>query len=123
MIKKDEAVLQVVTLNSPKPKVNGVAKNGKSAHIKLEDVWKIGQIIPTPPADLPEPNLSENALYIGKTRYAKRDAEGNPIESSREKFWRVAYNIAVADLYHGATERESIVTAKEFYAIMASQSF
>lgn len=127
-MKKQQPILQVIT---PSPKVkssehnsssNGIHKN-QTPKLELEEIWKIGQNIPTPPADLPEHQLSENALYIGKTRYAKRDSEGNPIESAREMFWRVAYNIAVADLEFGATEKQVIDLAKEFYGIMASQSF
>lgn len=35
-----------------------------------------GRKIPSVPVDLPEPNLSENAAYIAKTRYAFRNEKG-----------------------------------------------
>lgn len=121
-MKKQQPILQVIT-PAPKVKLNGIHKNGKAPKLELEEIWKIGQNIPLPPADLPGPTLSENAVYIGKTRYAKRDAGGNPIEDSKGMFWRVAYNIAVADLEFGASEGQIIDLAREFYGIMASQSF
>ena len=64
---------------------------------KLAEIHKIGLKVPTPPAKLAEPKLSDNAWYIGKTRYARRDKNGVPVESPKELFWRVAYNIATAE--------------------------
>lgn len=89
---------------------------------------QIGRQIPKPPADLPEPTLSENAAYIAKTRYAMRNEKGEPIESPKEMFWRVAYYIAAADtIYlsrrksHGKKTHQN--TAREFYSLMAAQKF
>ena len=90
---------------------------------KLAEIQKIGHEIPVAPSSLAEPKLSENAWYIGKTRYAKRDLKGNPIESAKELFWRVAYNIATADRLYGASEKEHIATATRFYKIMTTQKF
>src|SRR3989344_8738953 len=120
-MKKQRPILQVITASHQK--IIGDLKKVQVPKLELEEIWKIGQNIPQPPPSLSEPTLSENALYIGKTRYAKRDSEGNPIEDARGMFWRVAYNIAVADLEFGASEKQVIDLAKEFYTIMASQSF
>lgn len=121
----EKATLQVIT-----PFVNGEKKsNGVHIVNNLEkkysqtEVWSIGQNIPPVPADLPEPDLSENALYIGKTRYAKRDEKGNPIETAKEMFWRVAYNIALADLQFDGDAEKMMETARKFYAIMSTQKF
>src|SRR3990172_9368127 len=46
----------------------------------------LGRKIPKAPKDLPEPNLSQNAAYIAKTRYAFRDEKGEPKESPKEFF-------------------------------------
>ena len=62
---------------------------------KLDEIHKIGLNVPPPPAKLAEPKLSDNAWYIGKTRYAKRDSTGTPVETPRELFWRVAYNLSL----------------------------
>lgn len=89
---------------------------------KLEKIYKIGADIPEPPKNLAEPKLSENSWYIGKTRYAKRDPEGNPIESPKQLFWRVAYNIAAAEQLY-ADEKAHIKMAKKFYNLMISRKF
>src|SRR5690606_1466720 len=66
----------------------------------LMKIQALGKKIAAVPSDLPEPSLSDNAWYIGRTRYAMRDEAGEPKESSREMFWRIAYNIATADRYY-----------------------
>src|SRR3989344_3975256 len=94
-----------------------------------------GRKISKAPKDLKEPTLSENAAYIAKTRYSFRNEKGEPIETPRELFWRVAYYIAAADrIYlparlakrtdkasHGAKEHQK--SARQFYELMASQKF
>ena len=90
---------------------------------ELEKIQIIGRTIPKPPEGLPEPKLSDNAWYIGKTRYARRDAAGKPIETAREMFWRVAYNIATAERLYGGNEKKHIATAIKFYKLMTSRKF
>ncbi|MBC7869114.1 adenosylcobalamin-dependent ribonucleoside-diphosphate reductase [Candidatus Saccharibacteria bacterium] len=90
---------------------------------KLAALYKIGREIPAVPATLAEPKLSKNAWYIGSTRYARRDADGNPIETPKEMFWRVAYNIATADRLYGGTDRTHLATATKFYKLMATRKF
>jgi len=90
---------------------------------KIAEIHKIGCEIPAVPASLTEPKLSENAWYIGRTRYAKRDSTGTPIETAKELFWRVAFNIASADRLYGGTEKSHITTAMSFYKLMASRRF
>lgn len=90
---------------------------------KLVEIHKIGCEIPAVPTTLAEPKLSENAWYIGKTRYARRDANGTPIESPKELFWRVAYNIATADRLYGGNDKTHMSTASMFYKLMATRRF
>ncbi len=96
--------------------------------ITRDDVRKIGRKIPLSPKDLFEPTLSDNAVYIAKTRYAFRNEKGEPVETPKEMFWRIAYYIGTADrLYspreEGQDEKTHKKTAKEFYELMASQRF
>lgn len=100
---------------------NGVAP--KNSRYGLADVWVLGQQIPKVPERLAEPRLSETALYIAKTRYARRDKNGEPVESAKEMFWRVAYNIAAADLLYNPNRKRMISSACGFYKIMSSQAF
>lgn len=90
---------------------------------RLAEIHKIGLTIPKPPANLPEPKLSENAWYIGRTRYARRDSTGKPAETPKELFWRVAYNIATAERLYGGDEKTHIATATKFYKLMSTRKF
>lgn len=96
---------------------------GLNEEERLDQIHLIGRDIPPAPASLPEPKLSENSWYIGRTRYARRDSEGNPVETPKNLFWRVAYNIATAELFYGADTKTHIATATKFYKMMASRKF
>ena len=78
-----------------------------------------------PPADLPEPNLSENAVAVLERRYLKKDAAtGMPCETPRQLLWRVATCVAGAEALHRPGEPEHELTiAREFYGMMASRTF
>ena len=41
--------------------------------------------------------LTENAQVVLEKRYLRRGDDGNPIETTEEMFWRVAYNVALAE--------------------------
>jgi len=90
---------------------------------RLIELHKIGCEIPVVAESLPEPKLSENARYISDTRYSRRDAEGNPVETPKDLLWRVAYNIATADRLYGADKKQHLRTATKFYKLMASRRF
>lgn len=92
--------------------------------ISVKELQKLGKAIPATPADLAEPTLSENAAYIAKTRYAMRDEAGIPVETPKDMFWRVAYNIATADRsYNGNSDEKTLHTARKFYDMMAHQQY
>lgn len=88
----------------------------------------LGRKIPAVPGDLIEPTLSENAAYIAKTRYSFRNEKGEPIESPKQMFFRIAYYIAVADTIYlsrrkSYSKKAHQKTALEFYQLMATQKF
>jgi len=94
----------------------------KSYEQNREHARKAGRKIPAVPHDLFEPQISENAAYIAKTRYSFRDEKGEPIETPKQLFWRVAYYIGSADrIYHD--EKAHLKSARDFYEMMASQRF
>ncbi|MEX2028373.1 MAG: adenosylcobalamin-dependent ribonucleoside-diphosphate reductase [Candidatus Curtissbacteria bacterium] len=82
---------------------------------------KVGLAISKTPKDLLQPALSENAAYIAKTRYAFRNDQGEPIESPKDMFWRIAYYIGAAETIYKKNSHEK--TAREFYQMMAAQKF
>src|SRR3989338_2235844 len=93
-----------------------------------ESARRVGRKIPKAPKDLISPALSENAVYIAKTRYAFRNEKGEPKETPRELFWRVAYYIAAADNIYssreaGHSKKTHLETARNFYKLMVSQKF
>ncbi len=76
-----------------------------------------------PPAFLPDPDLSENAVSVLERRYLVKDDELRPVETPRELFWRVARAIAAVDLMYGATTKEALKTAERFYHLLATGLF
>jgi len=76
-----------------------------------------------PPAELPEPTLSENAKTVLARRYLLKGEDGRPAEEPRDMFWRVARVIASVDARYGAKEDEVDRVARRFYEMMASGQF
>src|SRR5256712_5516684 len=71
----------------------------------------------------PDPKLSENALRVLRKRYLKKDDKGRVIETPKELFARVAWNLAEAERNYGATEAQVEETARRFYRMVANLDF
>lgn len=69
-----------------------------------------------------EPEISSNANIVLKKRYLKKDEKGNIIETPKEMFQRVAYNIAQAELLYNQNVNVEEV-ANKFFEIMATFKF
>jgi len=80
-----------------------------------------------PPLDFlagePEPQLTENARRVLEKRYLRKDETGKVIETPKELFWRVAWNLAQADRLYGATEEQVLAAAQTFYRLIARLEF
>src|SRR5512146_2056418 len=79
-------------------------------------------LAPTPPmpGDLPGIDLTENARQVLVRRYVRRGADGKPVETVDEMFWRVAYHVAkVEDKWGG----DIMTAAREFYLLLISKKF
>ncbi|MCY2959845.1 MAG: vitamin B12-dependent ribonucleotide reductase [Planctomycetota bacterium] len=78
-----------------------------------------------PPADLPDPDLTENATTVLAKRYLKKDPNtGKVCETPRELFWRVAAHIAKAEMsFPGGSAVKALAVAREFYGLMAKRQF
>src|SRR5947209_11194822 len=74
-------------------------------------------------ADEPDPKLMDNALRVLQKRYLKKDDKGRVIETPKELFARVAWNLAQAERNYGATEAQVEETARRFFRIIAALEF
>lgn len=92
------------------------------AEIKKEIEKIVGQR-PALPTDLPKGNWTEQALKVLKERYLVKDSDLNPIETPDEVMWRVAWEVASAESRWGATKKEVVKSAREFYELMVSRKF
>lgn len=78
-----------------------------------------------------ETQLTENALTIASKRYLKVDAEGNPIETPSEMFYRISKFIAKAETdisdkkkgFSIPSETEVNEVIEQFYSIQANLEF
>src|SRR5437870_2084976 len=71
----------------------------------------------------PDPKLTDNARRVLEKRYLKKDDKGRVIETPKELFGRVAWNLAQAERIYGADEAQVEETARRFYRIMADLEF
>ena len=86
-----------------------------------QSIKKVDQIQTPPiPSDLPQVDLTPNALQVLIKRYVRRGADGEPAETVEEMFWRVAYHIARVETTWGA---DILALAHEFYLLLSSKSF
>jgi ribonucleoside-diphosphate reductase alpha chain len=78
-----------------------------------------------PPASLPDPEMTPNALAVLERRYLKKDPEtGVVIETPRQIFWRVAAHVAKGEQrFRGGTPEKALAVAAEFYELMATCKF
>ncbi len=75
------------------------------------------------PADLPRPDLTDNARLVLERRYLKKDGSGNPTEKPEVMFWRVARTIADVDRDYGASAAAVDEVARKFYDLMTTGTF
>lgn len=90
--------------------------------IKKEIEKIVGQR-PALPTDLPKGEWNEQALKVLKERYLVKDNDLNPIETPDEVMWRVAWEVASSEVRWGATKKDVMKSAREFYELMVSRKF
>lgn len=83
---------------------------------------KVGER-PEKPGDLPKGDWTEQSLKVLAERYLMKDANLKPIETPEDMVWRVAWEIASAESLWGATKKEVIAHARDFYNLMVSRKF
>jgi len=79
-------------------------------------------LLPTPalPPDAPAVALTDNARQVLLRRYVRHGADGQPVETVEEMFWRVAYHIARVEEAWGG---EVLPIAHEYYDLLSSKAF
>ncbi len=80
------------------------------------------ELLPTPP--IPKSarsvKLTDNARQVFMRRYTRRGADGQPIETADETFWRVAYHVAkVEEKWVGNV----LSTTQTFYDLLIDKKF
>jgi ribonucleoside-diphosphate reductase alpha chain len=91
--------------------------------LDVEKQKEKSNLLPTPP--LPERTrkveLSDNARQVFMRRYVRRGADGQPVESVEETFWRVAYHVAKVEENWG--NFDVLERAQQFYDLLTSKQF
>jgi ribonucleoside-diphosphate reductase alpha chain len=75
------------------------------------------------PADLPEPKITPNAMKVLEKRYLGKDEKGRVQEDPKQMFWRIAENLAQAEMRYGASPQQAETVAREFYTLMSTFKF
>src|SRR5262245_6705105 len=69
---------------------------------------------------LHEVKLTDNARIVLEKRYLRRGPDGKPVENIEQMFWRVAYNVALAEKeWSGDVEQ----VAQSFYDLLTHLNF
>ncbi len=77
--------------------------------------------IPIPPDLRQRPiELTDNARTVLQKRYLRRGEDGKPAEDEHEMFWRVAYNVALAEAKH---DGDVLSHARTFYNMLTNLQF
>ncbi|MBI2012068.1 ribonucleoside reductase class II [Candidatus Daviesbacteria bacterium] len=79
--------------------------------------------MPPLPTNSSQPSFSESSEKILKERYLLKGGNLETVETIAERFWHVAYDVASADFDFGATKKQVLNKALDFYKMMVQQEF
>jgi ribonucleotide reductase alpha subunit len=68
-------------------------------------------------------DISDNSRTVLEKRYLRRGPDGQPIETEQEMFWRVAYNVALAEETLGGDEAQVDFWARRFFDLLTGIRF
>ncbi len=91
--------------------------------LKIETKQEKSNLLPTPllPEGALKVDLSDNSRQVFMRRYVRRGADGQPVETVEETFWRIAYHVAkVEDTWGNAA---IIERAEQFYDLLTTKQF
>jgi len=136
-----EPRLQIVRRGPGRPKkTNGHAKAIRNGNGHKVDPTKVGWeslsykeksalieklVGPRPevPRDIVGPEWSSQAIRVLNERYYMKDLDGKVLEDERGMCWRVAWELARAEVRYGKTRAEIEAEAREFYRMMLNRWF
>lgn len=75
------------------------------------------------PPDLEESKWTEQALKVLHERYLMKNDLGEVVETPSQMCWRVAWDIASAEIKYGRRYEEVLEVAKEFYEMLSKHHF
>ena len=79
--------------------------------------------MPEVPADITGEPWSEQAIRVLNERYFLKDKDGKVVETVEEMCWRVAWELARAEVKFGKSRKEIEIEAREFYKLMLNRWF
>jgi len=121
--------------DSGNSKVFNRIRRGKEKEISLdnlnfpsfEDVMeKIASKLdrkPSKPNNLPNGKWTEQSQRVLAERYLQKDENGKTVETPEGMCWRVAWDIASAEVLFGRTKKGVRKIASEFYKLLVSHEF
>ncbi len=86
-------------------------------------VGKLSGPTPALPGDLPKYDWTPQALRVLAERYFLKDEDGNILEDTAQMCWRVAWELARAEVKYGKTREEIVAYAKDYYNLMIKRWF
>jgi len=112
--KIDEPIPRLVRRGRPYKKTKIMTENKNNQN---------NVIVPPMPKDLPAGVWSEQSVKVLKERYLLKNGLGEIIETPDEMCWRVAWDIASAEVNYGKKYEEIVQFAREYYLMMSSHDF
>lgn len=115
-----ELKLQTRTRNKTSPKIDWA---DMSYTEMVEAVNELAGPKPEVPMDIAIPTWSEQALRVLKERYFLKDDDGKAIETVEQMCWRVAWELAKAEVKFGKDRKAVIEKSREFFQLMINRLF
>ncbi len=78
---------------------------------------------PDTPSDIPPAPIGQNAEVVLTKRYLRKGPDGQPMETVRDLFWRVASAIAAEEAKYNASPYTVEELARQFYDLMITLRF
>jgi ribonucleoside-diphosphate reductase alpha chain len=123
-----KAVVEIKTKNKKKAvrRTNGEVKIVWESLDYLEMVAAVERLAgprPPVPSDIQAPEWTPQALQVLEERYFLKDDLGKPVETVSQMCWRVAWELASAEVKFGKTRSEIINFARKYYQILLNRWF